>query len=458
VERRIILVVADADATSSSIEDDVAIERVATAAEAIERLVRGDPADAVLAPAGAGALEILRACRERDRETPVLVLAASVSVAEASEAIREGAFDYLSATVGAEPLRAAIRRALRQRSLADENRSLRRSLAEKHRLGGIVGQSEAMLQVFKTAARVATTDAPVLLLGEPGTGRELVARSIHDASARAACPFVPVDCAALPEAVLETELLGHAGGPGGRASQRGLLETAQGGTLYLESIGRAGWAVQAALVRAVEDGVLRRPGTPDLAPVRIRVVASADGALLRGRLRDDLLYRLGAVTIAIPPLRERREDIPLLAEHFAAKAARGGRGEISPPAMTALHAYPWPGNVRELECAIARALALSSSSVVLVENLPPAVSEALRVPQTSPGATLRASGTRPTLADMERRYAAEILRETGGNKTRAADILGIDRKTLYRLIGENGDETVMTPLPGGATPVPRRSR
>jgi DNA-binding NtrC family response regulator len=430
-------------------------DEFATAADALA--ATGEPADLVVASDGAVGIEVLKTFRARSPETPVILRALHASIAAAVEAIRAGAFEYLTATAAAEDVIRAVGNALRQRRLLTENQALRRGLADRSRLDGVVGRSEGMLEVFKRAARVATSDTPVLLVGEPGTGRELVARAIHAGSPRAERAFVPVDCASLPDAALEAELLGQAA-TGTRAGRPGVADAARAGTLYLESISRLGPPVQASLLRALEDGVLRRPGTIEDVEADFRLVASTDEDLharaRAGRFREDLLLRIEAVTIRIPPLRERREDIPLLAAHFAAKLSRNGRGEVAPSALHALMAYSWPGNVRELETAIGRALALSASDLVAPENLPGAVT-GTRTPVTM---IRLPDGARPTLADMERRYAAEILADVGGNKTRAAEILGIDRKTLYRLIGESGNGDPMTPTPAPRTPPPRRSR
>jgi len=305
-----------------------------------------------------------------------------------------------------------------------------------------VGRSEAMLQVYKTAARVAQSDATVLIGGESGTGKELVARAIHAASARATMPFVAVDCGAIAEGVLESELFGHARGAftGAQAARRGLFEEAHSGTLFLDEIGDIGPGLQARLLRVLQEGEIRPVGTNEAVPVDVRVLAATNKDLQKlvhdGKFREDLYYRLNVVAIHLPPLRERREDIALLAEHFAAKHGRPEGAAIAPGARDLLVGYDWPGNVRELENVIARALALNPAGVVVPEDLP----EKLRgAPPVLPFAAGGASGGRPTLDEVERRYAAQVLSETGGNKTRAAEILGIDRKTLYRILGEKDD-------------------
>src|SRR5206468_3260007 len=337
------------------------------------------------------------------------------------------------------------------------NRRLKREIREKYALANVVGRSESMLQVYKTAARVALTDATVLVVGESGTGKELVARAIHSSSGRAAGPFIAVDCGAIAEGVLESELFGHARGSftGATGARRGLFEEASGGTLFLDEIGDIGGRIQGQLLRVLQEGEIRRVG--ESAPIRVdtRVVAATNkdlaDAVKGGKFREDLFYRLNVVTIRIPPLRDRREDIPLLAEHFASRHAGERGASLTTDAREALLLYDWPGNVRELENAVARALALNPGGTILPEDLPEAVREEWRkskgLPERAPSpppqvAILPAQpapdplvADRPMLDELNRRYAERVLRELGGNKTRAAEALGIDRKTLSRLVG-----------------------
>ncbi len=411
-------------------------------AEAIALLDRGDPPDLVVSDirmAEVDGLQVIDAFRRRAPDTPVILVTAFGNVDGALEAIRRGAADYISKPYDVDAIKVVVARSLKQRELALENRHLRRDLRDKYRLENVVGRSEAMLQVYKTAARVASTDATVLIQGESGTGKELVARAIHASSPRAEGPFVAVDCGAIAEGVLESELFGHARGAftGAQATRRGLFEEADHGTLFLDEIGDVGPGLQARLLRALQEGTVRPVGANEPVAVDVRVVAATnrdlEQAVKDGTFRADLYYRLDVVGIRIPPLRERREDVPLLAEHFAHKHGRAEGATLSPAARDLLAAYDWPGNVRELENVIARALAMNPSGVILPEDLPEAIRGAARPP---PGPTGLAAGDRPTLAELERRYAAQVLTETGGNKTRAAEVLGIDRKTLYRLLGD----------------------
>jgi DNA-binding NtrC family response regulator len=298
----------------------------------------------------------------------------------------------------------------------------------------MLGRSPAMLEVLRAAERVAATAAPILIRGEPGTGREQLARAIHAASPRAPGPFVVVDCAALSERSLELELFGGSA-PTAASAPAALLARARGGTLYLHEIMGAGPGVSARILRVLAEGALRAGHGGE--PLDVRMMGSTREdlhALAReGRVQAELAARLDVVTLRLPPLRERPEDVPLLAEHFAAKHGRPG-ATISAEALELLRGYRWPDNVRELEYAVARALALASGAAVLPGNLPAAVHDDVRPPVTG------RPGERPSLHEVERRYADEILRETGGNKSRTAEVLGIDRKTLYRLLG-------LTPAP-----------
>jgi two-component system, NtrC family, response regulator AtoC len=415
--------------------------------EAIAQAGASPPFDVVVSDirmVEADGLEVLRAFREHAATTPVILVTAFGNVDGAVDAIKKGAFDYISKPYDVDQIRVVVSRALTQRRLVVENRALRQTVRDKYSLENIVGRSEAMLAVFKTAARVAATDATVLIIGESGTGKELMARAIHGASPRADGPFVAIDCASIAEGVLESELFGHVKGAftGAQFSRRGLFEEASGGTIFLDEIGNVGGKLQGQLLRVLQEGEVRRVGTNESVKVDVRVVAATNRELTQlvqtGQFREDLYYRLNVVTVRLPPLRERREDIPLLAEHFAAKASRSEGAGISPAAREILMRHTWPGNVRELENAIARALALNPSGVVMPEDLPESVriSAAATDSRAPTGVAPLIPADRPTLDELNRRYAAVVLQEAGGNKTRTAEILGIDRKTLYRLLGE----------------------
>jgi DNA-binding NtrC family response regulator len=439
-------------------EDGHAVVACSDGAEAIQRLERDGEFDAVVSDirmVDMDGLEVLAWVRKHAPETPVLLVTAFGNVDGAVDAIRRGAYDYISKPYQVDAIKLVVDRALRHRFLATENRHLKREIREKYALANVVGRSEGMLQVYKTAARVALTDATVLVVGESGTGKELVARAIHSSSARSSGPFLAVDCGAIAEGVLESELFGHARGSftGATGTRRGLFEEAAGGTLFLDEIGDIGPRVQGQLLRVLQEGEIRRVG--ESAPIRVdtRVVAATNKDLAEGvkagKFREDLFYRLNVVTIRIPPLRERREDIPLLAEHFAARHAGDRGASLTTEAREALLLWDWPGNVRELENAVARALALNPGGTILPEDLPETVRELWQAQRGGPArpsssitppppsaAVDPLAADHPTLDVLGRRYAERILREQGGNKTRAAEVLGIDRKTLSRLLSE----------------------
>src|SRR3954471_21264822 len=389
------ILVVDDDAASRALmeqilaEDGHAVLACGDGAEAVQRLERDGEFDAVVSDirmVDVDGLEVLDWVRKHAAETPVLLVTAFGNDDGAVDAIRRGAYDYISKPYDVNAIKLVVDRALRHRRLATENRRLKREIREKYALANVVGRSEGMLQVYKTAARVAATDATVLVVGESGTGKELVARAIHSSSARASGAFIAVDCGAIAEGVLESELFGHARGSftGAVGTRRGLFEEASSGTLFLDEIGDIGPRIQGQLLRVLQEGEIRRVGESTAVKVDARVVAATNKELAAevkaGRFREDLFYRLNVVTIPLPPLRERREDVPLLAEHFAAKHAGVRGATITTEARDALLAYDWPGNVRELENAVARALALNPGGTILPEDLPDAVRKAYGAP------------------------------------------------------------------------------
>jgi transcriptional regulator with PAS, ATPase and Fis domain len=297
-----------------------------------------------------------------------------------------------------------------------------------------------MIGVYKTVAQVAPTTATVLIVGESGTGKELVARAIHAKSPRAQKPFVAVNCAALPESILESELFGHERGAftGATGVKRGLFEEATGGTLFLDEIGEISAKMQVQLLRVLQEGEIRRVGASDTIKVDVRVVAATNRDLKTevsaGRFREDLFFRLQVVMVRVPPLRERRGDIPHLVKHFAAKHAdRLGRGtpRFAPEVLEVLDAYEFPGNVRELSHIVERAMLLAREGVITVADLPNEVSRSWQ--ENAKAGTGSLADDWPTLGVLERRYIDRVLARTGGNKTRAAEVLGIDRRTLNRM-------------------------
>jgi len=405
-------------------------------------------------PDGDG-IEILRHVKAAAPETVVIVMTAFGSTQTAVAALKLGAHDYLIKPFDIEELRIVVSNALEKQRLQEENLRLKAEFRTRHGLDRMVGVSSSMAALFELVRSIAPTGSTVLVTGESGTGKELVGRAIHASSARAAGPFIAVDCGAIAEGVLESELFGHARGSftGATGTRRGLFEEASAGTLFLDEIGDIGPRIQGQLLRVLQEGEIRRVG--ESAPVKVdtRVVAATNKDLAEhvrtGKFREDLFYRLNVVTIRIPPLRERREDIPLLAEHFAARHAGERGATLTTEAREALLLWDWPGNVRELDNAVARALALNPGGTILPEDLPEAIRERWR-PRRGPPVKAPAVATpvpvaaapdpllsdHPTLDELNRRYAERVLRESGGNKTRAAEALGIDRKTLSRLLRE----------------------
>ena len=413
------------------------VVEAASAKEAQKILAQGPAFDLVMTdmamPEPDDGLKVLAASKEQGPDTPVIVVTAYGNIEGALDTIQQGAFDYLSKPFDVDAIVRVARRALEQKRLVEENRSLKQQVKPP----SLVGRSAALLEVFKQVARAAQSDVPVLITGETGTGKEMVARSLHQRSGRSAAPFIAVDCNAIAESLMESELFGHARGAftGATGARRGLFEEANGGTLFLDEIGDIGPKIQSQLLRAVQEGEIRRVGESLAVKVDVRVVAATNKDLHQqvkeGKFREDLLYRLDVVSLVLPPLRERREDIPALIEHFAGLHARGGvRPVVAAEAVGRLMAYDWPGNVRQLENIVARALALNSTGILTPGDFPAPIGDAA---QSSGSSGL--TDDLPALDELNRRYAQQVLQRTSGNKSEAARILGVDRKTLYKLLG-----------------------
>lgn len=386
--------------------------------------------------AGADGLQFLDQIKSLEPEAVVIVMTAYSSVDTAVAALRKGAFDYITKPFVNEDLLQTVKNAATQRQLFHENRLLRREINQQYKFTEIIGKSDAMQQVFELVTKVADTNASVLIEGESGTGKELIARSLHFNSSRSDRPFLAVNCGALPESLLESELFGHTKGAftGAVGENKGLFRSAAGGTLFLDEIGEMPQVLQVKLLRALQEHEVTPVGSSISQPFDARIIAATNKHLEKevaeGRFREDLFYRLNVLQITVPPLRDRREDIPLLVKHFHEKAHRGndqGRTVISNDAMHALVNYDWPGNVRELENAVERAGILAAEKIGL-DDLPPKIAAAA-------GGAFESrdeDGFRPTLEEMERRYVIEVLESVDEDKARAADILGIDLSTLYR--------------------------
>jgi two-component system response regulator AtoC len=419
--------------------------RAAGGGEECLRLAEAEPFDLALVDLrmpDLDGLAVLHRLGKLSPPLPVLILTAFATMDTAVEAIRAGAYDYLSKPFRIEEIKAAVRRTLDAQRLGRENREYRRELQERYRPENLVGQSPEMVAIYKMVARVAAQDTTVLIQGETGTGKELVARAIHYASPRAARPFVVVDCTAVPETLFESELFGHERGAftGAVQSRRGLIESADGGTCFLDEVGELSLPLQAKLLRVLQDRVVRRVGGNEPVAVDVRMIAATNRDLRKrfeeGIFREDLYYRLNVLSIRVPPLRERMGDVPLLAQHFLNKsAAAAGKPakRLARETLARLSGYEWPGNVRELEHVIERAVTLSFAELILPDDLPPDLGAAAPVPPQLP------SG-RMTLEQLKTWYVRTVVEEAGGNKARAAELLGIDRRTLYRILAaDDGD-------------------
>ena len=406
--------------------------------EAALTLLEGGRFDIVLSDINLNAelsgLDLLRAFKARDPEIEVVLISAFGTLETALEAVKSGAFDYVSKPVDIGQVRDVVARALARRARAGEPRAAAFP-AGRAAPDGLVGRSGGMLAVYKQIALACASDAPVLVTGETGTGKELVARAIHRHGPRSSRPFVPVNCGALPEGLLESELFGHLRGAftGAVADKKGLFEEARGGTIFLDEIGEMSPALQVRLLRTLELGEVRPVGASRAMSVDVRVIAATHRDLERsareGSFRQDLFYRLHVFAIHVPPLRERREDIPLLAAHFLAGLVSRGRdaASLTPGAVAALAAYDWPGNVRELENTLERLAVEARGGTIDVADLPPAFRERKASLEEPLFTGL------PTLDEMEKRYLRHVLAAVKGNRSRAAEALGIDRRTLYRM-------------------------
>jgi len=442
-----------------------AVETAAEGREALGRLDDG-PFDLLLTDQrmpGMDGLELLDRAHKVQPETPVVLMTAYGTVSTAVEAMKRGAADYLTKPFEREELLLVIEKAMRQRRLEEEVATLRGALRDRYRLDNIIGASTGMQQVFALIERVSCTDVPVLVTGESGTGKELVARAIHQSSRRARGPFVALNCAAVPETLLESEFFGHERGAftGATRAHAGRFEQADCGTLFLDEIGAMRVDLQAKLLRAIQESEVQRLGSTLTRKVDVRIVAASsedlEAAIRRRSFREDLYYRLNVVPIHIPPLRERVEDIPLLADHFlSAAAARFGRGSIalSPQALERLQQHCWPGNVRELEDGIERMVVLTRGPRLEVEDLPPAIQ---RGPGPGGGSAdefrLPPGGVR--LPELERHLIRQALERSRGGLGQAARLLGLSYKTLQYRVRKHGLEREAFE-PGHADGPPRR--
>ncbi|MGE3536034.1 MAG: sigma-54-dependent transcriptional regulator [Candidatus Tectimicrobiota bacterium] len=388
-------------------------------------------------------IDVLKSLKRLNAQMPVLMTTAYSSMQTAIEATRLGAYDYLSKPCKIEELVLTVKRALEQYRLLQENAYFRQELRDRYKFENIIGSTPAMLEIYKTVARLVDSKTTVLIQGESGTGKELIARALHFNGRRAERPFVPVDCASLSESLLESELFGHMRGAftGAFETKKGLFEKADGGTIFLDEIGDISLALQAKLLRVLQQHEIRRVGGTEAIALDVRVVAATNKdleALTRiGRFRDDLFYRLNVVTLSLPPLRERQEDLVLLASHFLRKYSETNQKlitHITPAALQLLSTYDWPGNVRELEHSIERAVTLTMNNCLMPEDLPAKLRQHPSLPAAGSPLPLL------SLDALEKQHIQAVLQATQGNKKQAAEILGVNRRSLYRMAKRHGIE------------------
>ncbi len=418
-------------------EHGYSVDLAADGPTAVEMVARGAYHMVVLdiRMPGMDGIETLREIKARRPDLPVLMITAYADVSTAVASMKAGAYDYVLKPFDPDELAMSVRNVVTHQNLLRENLALRRKLEERERFDEMIGRAPLMRAVFDTISAVADTNVTVLIRGESGTGKEMVARTIHTRSNRASGPFIAINCGALPETLIESELFGHERGAftGAVARRKGRFELANGGTLLLDEIGEMAPKMQVELLRVIETRQFVRVGGTETVSSDVRIVAATNRDLLAdvkaGRFREDLYYRLNVVTVLLPPLRDRREDIPLLAEHFlrhhAKEMGRPARA-FSPDALALLLAYDWPGNVRELANAVERAVAIGKTELVSPADL------SIDAPEEV------VAGTGKTLREIERRQVAAILDECGWNITRAAETLGIDRVTLYNKMRRYG--------------------
>jgi DNA-binding NtrC family response regulator len=385
--------------------------------------------------------ELVQQLRAIDAHALVLLITGFGSIETAVEAMRAGAFHYITKPFRTDEILLQVTRALEQRSLRSEVERLRKEIQDRHRFENIIGQSKKMREVFDLVARVSDLAVNVLIVGESGTGKEMIARAIHQQSARAEKSFIPLNCAAIPETLLESELFGYLRGAftDARKDRRGLFQAASGGVLFLDEISEMPLSLQAKLLRVIEDKEVRPLGANYAEKVDARLVSACnrdpERLVQEGHFRQDLYYRLNVIRIDLPPLRDRVEDIPILVDHFIEKFASQTQRPlvgIEPEALDALLSYRWPGNVRELEHAIERAVHLGKENRIGLQDFAPAL--VARSDNVSPLA--EAVGKPYTLKDLEKEYIIRVMERVHGNKTEAAKTLGVDRTTLYRKLEE----------------------
>ena len=438
------------------------VEACESAGEALTRIHDPSPLDAVVTdlalPDGSG-MDVLKAARDREDATQVVMITAYGTTEQAVEAMRLGAYDYIQKPFRNHELLALLEKALEKRTIVEENRSLREAVEARHRSGQLLGASPAMRKVMDLVQRVASARTSVLITGESGTGKEMVARALHEQGDRAQEPFVVVNCGALPEALMESELFGHEKGAftGATSAKAGLVRAADGGTLFLDEIGELSPALQVKLLRVLQERKVRPVGGERELEVEVRVVAATnrdiEADVASGAFRQDLFYRLNVIRLKLPPLRERAEDIPVLAEHFLRKhgALAGRRLRLGESARRWLVRQAYPGNVRELENLVERAVALTRGEVVQVEDL---AEGSVPVPMPAERVELGADFDLDAyLERIEQRLILQALEEAGGVRKVAAGLLGMTfRSFRYRLAKYGLEVEDARNTPAGGTP------
>jgi len=423
----------------------------------VETAIRGEDALATLSDhmdllitdlnlKGMKGLELMHQVKQHKPEVSVIIITAFGTIESAIEAMKAGAYDYIAKPLKTDELSFVVQKALQEGALRHEVARLRKEIGKDYQFGNLIGKSKSMQAIFDLIRRVSDTSSNILITGESGTGKELVAKAIHYNSLRKHRPFIPVNCAAIPETLLESELFGHVKGAftDAKGDKTGLFEEAGGGTLFLDEISEFPMNLQAKLLRVLQDKEVRRVGATKQVKVDVRVITASNLDLAdevkQHKFRQDLFYRLNVIQIQVPPLRERADDILPLAHHFLKKYQQETSKpikEFNESVLALFIKYPWPGNVRELENAVERAVILAQGEQITLDDLP-----ATLIGNRGDYSTLeKALEQQLSLEEMERQYITRVLAQTGGNKYRAAQILGIDRKTLYRKLGQSRGKT-----------------
>jgi DNA-binding NtrC family response regulator len=389
---------------------------------------------------GLKGLDLLREANKVASLTPVIIITAFGTIESAIQAMKMGAYDYITKPFQIDEIILTVRKALENRLLKKEVLRLKKEVESRYDFHHLIGRSPSMQRVYDLIERISDSSSNVLITGESGTGKELVAKAIHYNGVRKEGPFIAVNCAAIPETLLESELFGYKKGAftDAKADKKGLVFEAHEGTLFLDEIAEMPPLLQAKLLRVIEEREVRPLGDTNCYPVDVRVISTTNrniqSVIREGNFREDLYYRLKVIDIELPPLRERKEDLPLLVQHFIGKFGQGQKKNIfriSEDALRILLNYPWPGNVRELENVIQRAITLSQHDTILPEDLPSSMVE-----KTEENPVEKAFQEKYTMDQLEKEYIKKVLTEVGGNKSKAAEILGFDRKTLYRKLGQ----------------------